>query len=453
MAGSRSLVEHRIHRGNVMGHHLVKHPQDIPAVSTRLSQNLGITLIILTWTTFWIPSLLNAVLRGRYYSSTAEASVHPIAALSHTLVQGLLILCIYFIAIETVRSRRQLKIGPTMLLILPWAAIYIPDFLIHDSIRWQAVVFPFIALAISQAEIPAERLYGLFARLTVFTAAFSIALGLAPGRPGLMPDIFSSFGEKALIGNSILAGPFGHSNQLGMNLALGLPFVALALRGTQRVVGILFALIAITWSASRTSLAVTLVVILVILGAVILKRPASRLMMLAGSAAATTLMFLLPTVTQDPTAFTNRGLVWDVSLTAANTSPFLGLASDAFTTLSQISIQIGAVVNTGHNVYVTIMTIGGWLGVAVFFVCLFILVTRASREYLKDPVPLLVLFTMLLFSIIEDPLRGLALAPTSWILIPILIHTSNIRPRRTQETSQVTLDHAHHSKSNRLVYE
>ncbi|WP_191905667.1 O-antigen ligase family protein [Microbacterium caowuchunii] len=377
-------------------------------------------MILAIWAHFWVPSLINAVLIGRQYAGLGDVVVSPLAGLAAKALQYLSIGLILVAALDAAVARAKVDLGRILLAIVPWASIYVVDVFTNGGVPWQAWMYPPAMAILSIANLPAERVYTLIRNMTLFIAGLSLMLALLPGQPGMMPMSFHSGGEKAIIGSSILAGPYGHSNQLGLNMALGLPFVAWTTRGFGRVGAIGLVGLVLLWSASRTSILVAVAVLIITLVTLWAHRAASRVLVLWAAVAAFVAMVALPLINDDPTAFTQRGMIWQQGLISFMESPLTGTAANAFMEASDLSLRIGDIINTGHNVFVTVATIGGLIGIVGFVVALLTMLTSGARRYAYDAVPLLVLMTILLLSVIEDPLRALILAPASAIIWPII---------------------------------
>lgn len=404
-------------------------PSRQPQLRPTIYQRATVLMILAMWALFWVPSLINAVVVGRQYAGLADnIIVSPAAALSSTALQYLSILLMGVALLDAIASRAPIELGRVLLAVVPWASIYLVDYFTSGGVPWQAWIYPPAMAVLSVANLPAHSVYKLIRNMTLFIAVLSIVLALLPGQPGMMPATFHGGNEKAIIGDSILAGPFGHSNQLGLNMALGLPFAAWTLRGFRRVAAFGLIALVLLWSASRTSIYVAVAVLVITIATLWVRRGTSRALVFVTTAGSIAAMVILPLTTDDPSAFTNRGLIWQEGLVSFSSSPLTGTASNAFMVDSDLSRRIGDIINTGHNVFVTVATIGGLIGLAGFAVGLVAMIVLGVRRYSRDVVPLLTLMSILLLSVIEDPLRALILAPTSAIVWPVM----SILFRRTQ---------------------
>jgi O-antigen ligase len=178
--------------------------------------------------------------------------------------------------------------------------------------------------------------------------------------------------KKAVIGNIQLAGPFGHSNTLGIYCLLSLALIPLIVSVRWRVFHGLILCTAIVASASRTALlvagALALWWILCRCRSVISVRVAGTA--LVGACAVTVLV--LPLLSWDPRAFTGRAYVWAESLSAWQESRLFGLGINWFTTAIQSSASVAGwgYVRSGHNLVINTLVTSGLVGICVLVLLL-----------------------------------------------------------------------------------
>jgi O-antigen ligase len=178
--------------------------------------------------------------------------------------------------------------------------------------------------------------------------------------------------KKALIGNIQLAGPFAHSNTLGIYCLLSLALIPLIVSVRWRVFHGLILCTAIVASASRTALlvagALALWWILCRCRSVISVRVAGTA--LVGACAVTVLV--LPLLSWDPRAFTGRAYVWAESLSAWQESRLFGLGINWFTTAIQSSASVAGwgYVRSGHNLVINTLVTSGLVGICVLVLLL-----------------------------------------------------------------------------------
>ena len=80
--------------------------------------------------------------------------------------------------------------------------------------------------------------------------------------------------------------------------------------------------------------------------------------MIAGTLAFATTC-IVPLVTTDPAAFTNRGYIWQASHAAWAQHPFVGNGSDWFSIVGSSSASLGPTVFHAHNQFLQLLVTGG----------------------------------------------------------------------------------------------
>jgi O-antigen ligase len=202
-------------------------------------------------------------------------------------------------------------------------------------------------------------------------AAYSIVGGL------IAPEhmMYGLNSKKALIGNIQLAGPFGHSNTLGIYCLLALALVPFIVSVRWRIFHGLILCTAIVESASRTALVAAGILalwwILCRFRSVISVRAAG--LALVGSCAVTVLV--LPLLSWDSAAFTGRANVWAESLSAWQESRLFGVGINWFATAVQTSASVATwgYLRSGHNLLINTLVTSGLVGV-----CLVVLLLLAA---------------------------------------------------------------------------
>jgi O-antigen ligase len=260
--------------------------------------------------------------------------------------------------------------------------------------------------------------------LTGLSAAVSLLF--AAIRPDLA--LLRANGKGGPLGE-LLAGPYLHSNVLGIALTLGLPFVfAIAHRAT-RWCCLALTLAALLWTGSRTSELACLAVLVV---AALLWRFPRRLWIasvaiLGGLA----LIVALPLVTTDPNAFTRRGRIWTTLLGHFAERPILGHGADFFATQPGLGKELGGDFTHGHNIMVHLFVISGVLGFGLFM-ALFALVWRNCLALAEQGfrAGLIFLVGFVATSILEASHIAITLAGyQSWLPLLLLAGLTTVRPR------------------------
>lgn len=197
--------------------------------------------------------------------------------------------------------------------------------------------------------------------------------------------MYNTASEKAIVAGWELAGPFGHANVLGMYCALAFALVPLIPERRLRLaVGVILAATMIA-AASRTALIAAALVAVWWLFCWF--RSIARISVRAAGTAlvgvSAALMFAVPFADWDPSAFTERALVWAESLKVWQQSPTVGMGVNWFLNDAQQAANIAkwAYVGTGHNMVVDTLVKSGLLGLAVLTLLLVAAIksTRALR--------------------------------------------------------------------------
>jgi O-antigen ligase len=192
-------------------------------------------------------------------------------------------------------------------------------------------------------------------------AAFSVVGGV------LMPEhmMFVTDSEKAIIANVQLAGPFEHSNILGLYCVLSLALTPLIVSLRWKVINGLILCAAIVASASRTALVATVVLALwwmiyLLRSKVSLRNAATVLICLSAVA-----VVVVPHLSWDPDALSGRPYIWSASLNAWRESRLVGQGMNWFATRSPTLFVLGDYVSAGHNLVVDTLVTSGLVGVCI----------------------------------------------------------------------------------------
>jgi O-antigen ligase len=214
--------------------------------------------------------------------------------------------------------------------------------------------------------------------------AYSIIGGL------IIPQyMYGTDSEKALIANWVLAGPFAHSNILGITCVLALALSPLIVSIRWRILHGSILCIAIAASASRGALVAAGVLVL---WWVVCWSRSGKFIRLAGTALVATsaaVGVLLPLLSWSPYAFTGRAHIWAVSFRAWKESPVVGLGIDWFTTTAKSLPYFVSWENLasgskaflpphGHNLVVDTLVRSGLVGICLL-VLILLAATRSAR--------------------------------------------------------------------------
>lgn len=333
-----------------------------------------------------------------------------------------LILCAILGGWRAFLKNGRVRLGDSLVLLLPWVSLN-GAYWVGGGRYLEIVMAPVAILTLLALRPCSSAVYQILRLLVVFTAVGSLVLGLA------WPDLFLSdpgevlFNEKAFIGTQVLNGLYSHSNQLGINLAIGIPLLMTTGVGRFRWVSVAATLLALAWSSSRTAILAACLVLVLILTLRFCKALGVRRMLWStATCVAGAVVVAMPLVAQNPEAFSGRVAIWKTSLEVVGDGNLLaGAGALVFREASDVTLALGAAPNTGHNVFITVLTIGGV--VALIFSCALwvALFARARRAFTLDEYPSQFVFLITFLSIVEDPLRAFVIGPAFFIVVPMVV--------------------------------
>ncbi|AHC27853.1 hypothetical protein TS71_04465 [Mycolicibacterium neoaurum] len=319
-------------------------------------------------------------------------------------------------------SARRNYLGPILVLLAPWAALS-GAYVVQGGRNNELLLYPVVAIAFALNWNSSRVVYRTLRVLIIVTALSSLVLGASQSGLFLSDPTRMVANEKALFGGLLLNGLFPTSNQLGLALALGIPILMVTIKSRYwRWTSVAFVLAALVWTSARTSILISVVVIAVLVMSGSRMRQALTIGRLA-TVLAGFLVVVVPFVFTDPTAFTNRAWIWQCALRFAFddvTTMLFGGGAMIFREASPVTYAVGAIAGTGHNVFVTIVTIGGMAALVAVAILWIFYLRAASKLFEVDRLPLIFLLTVTGLSVIEDPLRAFTIGPQAFIFIPLL---------------------------------
>lgn len=338
-------------------------------------------LLVLAWGSVVLPRMAQSLTVDKRRATVGDPlPISSLGLLIDRLTElSILVACVVVVA-RSLRSLPAVRRRALVLLLAPWVFVVLRDlYLGQPPTRMSQLAFPAVvgALWAARAELHHLRVLGyLHGVLVVLSLALAF---VSPEKGTYQAADGSAFAPaKEILPIGILIGPFTDGNNCAQVLLLGLPAVAFLSRpGARRLIGSLTAF-ALVWTSSRSAL-----IGLVIAGAVLvglrLVRPAAR-----GPLSAMTLiaggltLVALPLLTTSPSAFTNRGFIWQESLRAWSESPLFGLGSDYYSQLARFVNPLGGLAFHGHNQAVQVLVTTGLLGAGLVLVLCVLLVRRAA---------------------------------------------------------------------------
>lgn len=393
--------------------------------------------IVLAGTFYYTQSsvIANLMLGGRLAPS-AESSGAVIGTATGAMVESTrIVVLVLMLGVVIVRNLGNTRGSPAPLAVLLayTVALQLTTFIattsLDTSTRWW--VLPLLGVAVWFVAPRVDDLVVL-GWATLAVAVFSIGLALVdPGRAFMMLNEFLEETNKAIIGSQQLAGPFAQMNILGMSMAVGFPFVFLIRNRVMRFAGAAVVFYTLLWSASRTSvlaLSITIgsSVVIFAFRSTVVRR---RLFGLATIAMAGVVV-VLPLVTTDPGAFTNRGDIWIASISQWLDNPVFGYGSMAYAPGTTIAKAIGYASWHGHNAFVSAFTMGGIVLALMFVVLVAAVSNAASRVARQSLAPEMFVLLIVSLGMTEVPLRMDDYDGVGWIAWPALVMTlcATLRP-------------------------
>lgn len=373
-------------------------------------------LIILAWLRVVTPSVLQLLLTGRTPPGRRELPMPEIGTAAAQGI-GLLFLAVALVLLIASINRRPARhFGWLAAALAPWAALQVSHLLAGGTPDIWAAAYPAAAVAI-WLRPPAIQVLATIGALTAVSAAASLLLLVAA------PDLAmyaSGEGVKTMYESGLLAGIYPHANMLGMAMALGIPFVFLIQRPKVRLWCLVLSVGVLLATASRSSLAAAAVAVLLYL--LMRKHPGRAQQRTAlPLLAAVGVMAYLPLTTEDSTAFTDRGRIWMLALSAWRDQPWTGWGPNAFTEVNRLVNGMTQYHTHAHNLLAMTLVTGGLAMVAAMVLMLFLTWRRAvhlSRD--GHAQPLIWLTVVIVVSWLEASLSLNSL--TGYLLwLPLLV--------------------------------
>lgn len=244
-------------------------------------------------------------------------------------------------------------------------------------------------------------------------AAVSLTYAMLRPENAFMPD---NWNEKLISSFPALAGPFYHSNTLGLFLALCLPFTLLIKHRVVRAVSALLITGAVVLSQSRTALFAIGLALLIL---IICRLRSGMTRFVAGFSlfAAGGIVCIIPLLTEDKSEFSNRAMVWNWAFHQMQT---LDHCLWGVRAVWPVSRSEGALASSAHNLFVQWMYIGGISLVAVG-VALFISYARQAFQLVTENEKLACLLYIILLAMLSTFEFLLLLSPSSPFFLVIVV--------------------------------
>ena len=344
---------------------------------------LETALILLVGAWFLVPRLIQTLSVAKGVHTAVGGQQPPYTGLASAAQRGLFYLtiglCLWIIALLWRRSpsRRGLAV---IVFLLPWAYLVIRDRYAQQRPENIYELMPVLAVAIWMLRPRIARLQVLGYVVGV-TVVASLLVGIALPGHGIQRNAGGAVVavDKQILPWGLLVGIFSDANSLGQFIAMGLPAVMLIRARGWRIVIALCSLFALVWSASRSSMfavALSIVVYLVVSRTRAHSRAFVAFLLVSIAFAA---VCILPLITHDPGAFTNRGYIWQASHAAWAQNPLFGNGSDWFSIIGSSSESLGATVFHAHNQFLQLLVTGGVVLAVLVGVLIVAAMTGAAR--------------------------------------------------------------------------
>lgn len=382
-------------------------------------------IVILAWAACTVPSLIQNLTTGRRANAVADmaASTQSAALAAYGATFLLLVLCASQILTSRVATNGRGVVG-VVLILLPWSMSVISSLAAGVALPYNTLALPLVAIALWRLNAKLEDLVPV-AWLTGLTATVALLMGLLLPSRGLLHGSSGhlSTADKAIIGDTLLAGPFNHSNQLGVVLALGLPAVLLLSNKKARFWITAATVLALAWSASRGSLVAVAVgivaVFLVSMFDVAGRRALARLVVIACAA----VVVYVPLTTDTLAAYSDRGQIWRASLAGWEESPLFGKGYVWYSAMATVRNDLTEVAFNGHNLFVHAAVTGG-IALLLALVLLCLRMASVSGSVAGEGKFFAMAYSVGFFAIavLEVPSRFRDLDPTAWVsLLPLAV--------------------------------
>lgn len=326
-------------------------------------------ILVMGWL-FVLPDVLSGFLGGS--TPTFDVELNPILVLAPWVVRAqhlanyaLIAVPVLFLLVRVrpSRGRGQPLSVPIMLALVVWVVAAFSSYGSGTGLFTKASITLAIALLAALA-LPRGR--GAALGAATFGVSFAVA-------NGLLPLAHYSTGVAPCSG-SYKCGPLGvfvlgsltSENALGLVMCAALPFVWLAFSGKARACLVLyvFALAVVTSSRTSEYAAVAILAVLIVARPDYEKttRPIPVTIAGFGVLAGVVAGALLPYLTTDPDAYTERGFVWLVARQQLHGHYLYGLGSPAWSNLVTSGNLMPAASYSTHNQWLDVLWISGVIG-------------------------------------------------------------------------------------------
>jgi len=354
----------------------------VPERREVLRSRWATVLVVAVWAWVVVPRTVQSITAPKYRAAVGTAEIEY-SGITKLVVLGLTVVVVLLCLVIVIGSLTDLPrggFGGVLLMVAPWVYLVVRDLYIGQHPALPSIAYPVVVAAVWVLRMRVRQL-AVLGLLVGVTAAISVAIAVVLPNGGLYRSEIGSFitEDKQILPWGTLVGVFSQGNNLGQFMVLGLPLILLIRAKGLRAGLLLVTSLTIVWSASRSSLlAVGLVAVVALVLSTV--RPINRAVVgVVACAASFVVVCVLPLITIDPTAFTNRGLIWLASLDWWRAKPWWGNGSNWYADVGRTSARLAGSAFHGHNQLVHLLVTGGLVLAVLVALQLWATAVRAAR--------------------------------------------------------------------------
>lgn len=396
-------------------------------------------VVLAVWALLSLQQLAVSLSRPKRWTPITEGAQEvPVwAATLTTATNGAVLLVALVVLVLRWRSLPWGQWPLLTLALVPWAVVVARLVVLDRPPGPLALVYPAIVVALWAAR-PRLEVVEILGYLTMVTALLSIALGALVPWAGIYERAEGAELEKPVGPFGVLAGIMLSGNDLALVLVLGLPAVLVIRRLSLRVGGLVVLGLALVWSASRTAWGAAVLVVVVALVLRFARGTLAARLSAVGLAGLGLLVLALPWLVSAPSAFNNRGALWQFSRERFAQEPWLGWGADIFKLVATTEDNLGGHASHAHNLAAQVLVSGGVLLVVATAALLVLAAVRAVRDVARGWAwGVLFLAALLVMSSLEVPFvttDRIRLLPA--VAVPLLVLVLAQRPSSSSSSAE-----------------
>lgn len=422
-----------------------------PAVRTT---NVVLLVVVLCALRAIVPSGLNYLQLPHFVHTGGGPEVRSSASRYATL--ALTVALLGYCALKLLSTRLPLRIfEPLPLALLSAFALDFARAGTHTSTHAVELVAGSLLIAVLSMFGTSDTHLSAIGAVGVGVAAYSIALALLDPAHAFMPRFDKQTFQfvAQLTGSRQLAGPFSHSNELGIAMAMSLPLV-MSWRGRVRVTSVALLVTACVLSQSRTALiAVALCFLYLVLWRALPKggRRAAAYGVVGAAAifvVAVPLGFALTS-----SDLSGRAEVWRDGIAAwrEHGAPLFGIGPYWSSRVGQLTPSGLVRTSSGHNLFVQWLVVGGYAQAALGTILIFVACRKAVRSDLPRALPRSSAFMLTLVFISTTEYCAVPSIASelfaSVMLVVVIILFANREPSRAAPAPTIGSSRLRHGRS------